>query len=188
MKIEQVETLHCDAGWRVFSFLKMTADDGTVGWSEYNESYGSPGLSAVIERLAARVIGQDPLANERISQELYAATRQAPGGIAAQAIAALENAMLDLKGKALDVPVAVLLGGPVRDRLELYWSHCGTYRFGGAAPHLDAPPLETLDDLTALGREVRERGFHALKTNIFVFGEDGPDLHMPGFTRGGGWP
>ena len=188
MKIGSFEILHCDAGWRVFSFLKLTTNDGLVGWSEYNESYGSGGLSAVIERLASRIVGADPLANELISQNLYAATRQAPGGIAAQAIAAIENAVLDLKGKALGVSVATLLGGPIRTRLELYWSHCGTYRMGAAAAHLNAPKIETLDDVVALGREVRERGFQALKTNIFLFEEGGPRLHMPGFTATPGWP
>ena len=37
MKIARIEDLHCDAGWRDFSFLKVTTDDGLVGWSEYNE-------------------------------------------------------------------------------------------------------------------------------------------------------
>ena len=188
MKIESFDILHCDAGWRVFSFLKLVTNDGLVGWSEYNESYGSGGLSGVIERLCARVIGADPLANELISQQLYAATRQAPGGIAAQAIAAVENAVLDLKGKALGVSVATLLGGPIRNRLELYWSHCGTYRMGAAAEHLSTPRIESLDDVVALGREVRERGFRALKTNIFLFEDNGPRLHMPGCTATPGWP
>ncbi|UCD70068.1 MAG: mandelate racemase/muconate lactonizing enzyme family protein [Betaproteobacteria bacterium] len=188
MKISSYETLHCDAGWRVFSFLKLVTDDGLIGWSEYNESYGSGGLTGVIERLAQRVIGHDPLANERTSQELYAATRQAPGGMTCQAIAAIENAILDLKGKALDVPVYTLLGGPVRDRLELYWSHCGTYRMGDASQYLGKPPLRNLDDLVALGREVRDEGYHGLKTNIFLVDEQGLRLHMPGFTGTPGWP
>ena len=41
MKIERVETLQADAGWRMFSFLKITTDDGIIGWSEFNESFGS---------------------------------------------------------------------------------------------------------------------------------------------------
>ena len=45
-----------------------------------------------------------------------------------QAIAAIENALVDLKARALDVPVYELLGGAVRDRLQLYWSHCGSMR------------------------------------------------------------
>ena len=52
MKVTKIETLRCDAGWRTFSFLKVMTDEGLVGWSEYNESFGSAGLSQVIEALA----------------------------------------------------------------------------------------------------------------------------------------
>jgi hypothetical protein len=45
MKITRIMDLHADAGWRVFSFLKIETDTGIVGWSEYNESYGSKGLT-----------------------------------------------------------------------------------------------------------------------------------------------
>ena len=53
MKIARVETLRADAGWRLFSFLKVTTDDGLIGWSEYNESFGSTGLSSVISPSAS---------------------------------------------------------------------------------------------------------------------------------------
>jgi len=188
MKLTGAKTLHCDAGWRVFSFLQLTTDEGLTGISEYNECYGSPGLTGVIERLAAHVLGSNPCAHERLSQQLYAITRQAPGGMTQQAIAAIENALLDLKAKALGVPVYELLGGAIRERLPLYWSHCGTYRMtdvGAAA--MGKARLQNLEDLVQLGREVRQRGFKALKTNIFLF--DGtPRLHMPGFGRSPGWP
>jgi hypothetical protein len=49
MKVKGYEVFKCDAGWRTFSFLKLVTDDGIIGWSEYNESFGSPGLSGVIE-------------------------------------------------------------------------------------------------------------------------------------------
>ena len=55
MKIVKVEDLHCDAGWRVNSFLKLTTDEGIVGWSEYNESFGSPGLAGVIDAMMPSV-------------------------------------------------------------------------------------------------------------------------------------
>jgi len=48
MKVTRIETLRCDAGWRILSFLKVMTDEGIVGWSEYNESFGSAGLSQVI--------------------------------------------------------------------------------------------------------------------------------------------
>src|SRR3954454_3323911 len=187
MRIARIDDLHCDAGWRNFSFLKVTTADGIVGWSEYNESYGSKGLSAVIRALGETLIGQDPRPVERISATLYAMTRQAPGGINSQAIAAIENALLDVKAKALGIPVYALFGGPVRERLPLYWSHCGSYRLHHAAV-MGVAPVRSLDDLARLGAEVAGRGFTALKTNIFLFDEIDPRLYMPGFARGAGPP
>jgi galactonate dehydratase len=187
MRIARIEDLHCDAGWRVWSFLKVTTDDGVVGWSEYNESYGSGGLTAVIRKLAERLIGLDPRPVERITALLHAITRQAPGGLAQQAIAAVENALVDVKARALGVPVAEVLNGPVRDRLRLYWSHCGSYRLDHFAT-MGTAPVRSLDDVKALGQEVRERGFSALKTNIFCFDRGAPYMHQPGFARTDGWP
>ncbi|WP_315836229.1 mandelate racemase/muconate lactonizing enzyme family protein [Bradyrhizobium prioriisuperbiae] len=187
MKIARVDDLHCDAGWRDFSFLKITTDDGLIGWSEYNECYGSAGLTAVIRRLAESLIGQDPRPIQRITSTFHAITRQAPGGINQQAIAAIENALLDIKAKALGIPVHALFGGPVRDRLPLYWSHCGGYRFSNAAV-LGVEPVRSLDDLIKLGKYVRDRGFKGLKSNIFRFDLDPPIIHQPGFARGPGHP
>ena len=187
MRIAKIEDLHCDAGWRVWSFLKITTDDGVVGWSEYNESYGSQGLSAVIRKLAERLIGLDPRPVERITAMLYALTRQAPGGLIQQAIAAIENALIDVKARALGIPVAELLSGPVRNRLRLYWSHCGSYRVSHAAA-MGKPPVRSLEDLRVLASTVREEGFSALKTNIFCFDRGAPYMHQPGFARVNGWP
>jgi galactonate dehydratase len=184
MRIAKIEDLHCDAGWRIWSFLKITTDDGVVGWSEYNESYGSQGLSAVIRKLAERLIGMDPRPVERITAMLYALTRQAPGGLIQQAIAAIENALVDVKARALGVPVAELLSGPVRDRLRLYWSHCGSFRVG-LSKEMQIPPIRSLHDVVAQGKEVVAKGYTALKTNIFVFDEGAPHMHMPGFARSG---
>jgi galactonate dehydratase len=187
VKITSIKDLHADAGWRVFSFLKIETDAGIVGYSEYNESYGSKGLTGVILKLAETLIGADPRPVEKISSRLYAMTRQASGGLIQQAIAALENALVDVKAKALGVPVYELLGGPVRERLRLYWSHCGTYRLHHADV-MGVPPLRGLDDVRDLGAHVRDQGFTALKTNIFVFGDNGPTLYMPGFGRSLGSP
>ncbi len=185
MRITAIEDLHCDAGWRDFSFLKITTDTGLVGWSEYMESYGSEGLSAVIRRIGARLIGADPRPVERHTAFLHGLTRAAPGGINQQAIAAIENALVDLKAKALGVPVYELLGGPVRDRLRLYWSHCGTWRvrfLEQIEAWTGAAPIRSLEDVTAQGAEVAARGFKGLKTNIMRFDGPEPALHMPGFN------
>ena len=187
MKILKIEDLHCNAGWRDFSFLKITTDDGVIGWSEYNEGYGSAGITAVIRRMAVGLIGENPRAVERIMSTQYAISRQAPGGINQQAMAAIENALLDVKAKSLGVPVYDLFGGKVRDYLPLYWSHCGSYRFHHAAV-MGLEPVRSLDDLVRLGTHVKERGFKALKTNIFRFDLDPPNMYQPGFARSPGGP
>ena len=190
MQITGCEIRHCNAGWRDFSFLKLTTDDGITGIAEYNECYGSPGLSTVIRRLVERVKGMDAMAHERIHQFLYAATRQAPGGVNQQAIAAIENALLDIKGQALNVPVYDLLGGAIRPEIPVYWSHCGTYLLDPATANLcGREPIQSPDDLVALGKRVRDGGYHGLKTNMITFDDAGKIVrHQPGFARGPGWP
>ena len=66
MKITRLEHLHADAGQRSFDFLKVSTDEGLTGWSEYNESFGGVGVSAVIDGLAPQVIGKDPRAYEAL--------------------------------------------------------------------------------------------------------------------------
>ena len=186
MRIESLKTLHADGGRRAFDFVKVTTDDGLVGWSEYNETFGGAGLTALIERLAPALIGKDPRAHEAHVALMQALRRTSAGGVVQQAIGAIENALLDVKARALGIPVYELLGGPVRDRIRLYWSHCGTYRVGWWQ-ELGLPPLRTLDDVVRLGREVVSRGYTALKTNVMLLG-DQPHLHNPGFARGEGFP
>ena len=93
-----------------------------------------------------RLIGQDPRPVQAISSLLYVRHQQAPNGVNQRAMAAIENALLDIKGKSLGVPVYELFGGPVRTRIPVYWSHCGTYRVRN---HLDVgtrrpAPMTTL--------------------------------------------
>ncbi len=179
MKIAAIETLHCDAGWRNYHFLKLTTDDGIVGWSEYDEGFGSPGVTAVIERLKERVIGQKVNSHERIYTELFCLTRPASGGVVAEGLGAIENALLDAKAKMLGVPCYELLGGKVRDRIRLYWSHCATWRINH--PTYYSPAITDLEGVKALGAEVRERGFTALKTNTFIYEDGSVRGWRPGF-------
>jgi L-alanine-DL-glutamate epimerase-like enolase superfamily enzyme len=184
MRVERLETLYCDAGWRPWIFLKVTADDGAVGWAEITDSHGSPhGLAGIVVDLAPHVVGRDPRAVERIVWDLIRATRQSPGSVIQKAIGGIENALLDLKGKALGVPVYEFFGGPTRDEVDVYWSHCGTTR-ARAWEVTGTPKLASYDDVTELGREVVERGFKAFKTNIVVPGDD-PQVLMPGFHGDG---
>jgi L-alanine-DL-glutamate epimerase-like enolase superfamily enzyme len=184
MRIAKIEDLHADGGWRTTSFLKLTTDAGLVGWAEFYDGFGAVGgVSDLIRRFGALVKGMDPRDVGRLSASLHAISRMAAGGLNHQAIAAIENACLDVKAKALGVPVYALLGGAIRNRLDLYWSHCGSFRvwqrdfFEG---ELGLSPVRTLDDLKALGREAVQRGYTALKTNPLDVTE-GARPFKPGF-------
>ncbi len=187
MKVSGLEVLQADAGWRMFSFVKITTDSGVVGWSEYNESFGSPGLGNVIRALIPLVIGLDPMRSEFILAHLNTHTRQSRGGLIHQAMAAIENALLDIRGKALGVPVYALFGGPVRETIPVYWSHFGTYRVF-TPNYMTEPVPTTYEDLAKQAAEVKGQGFKALKTNVLPF--DGKRLvsFNPGFGVTPGHP
>ena len=57
-RVSGIQTLSCDAGWRNYHFVKLNTDDGIVGWSEFDEGFGAPGVAAAIQRLSSRVMGQ----------------------------------------------------------------------------------------------------------------------------------
>jgi galactonate dehydratase len=180
-KIRSIETLAADAGFRNYYFVKITTEDGIVGWSEYDEGFGAPGVGTAIEKLSSRLIGQPVGEHERLYAELYSITRPAAGGVVALALGAIENALLDAKAKALGVPCYELLGGKVRDRIRVYWSHCATWRINH--PTYFKPAITDLEGVKAIGREVREKGFTAMKTNIFIYDADrkNPRGWRPGF-------
>jgi L-alanine-DL-glutamate epimerase-like enolase superfamily enzyme len=183
MRVTGLRTLHADGGWRPISYLRLETDDGLVGWAEYSESTWSPGLTGVVEALTPHVLGRDPRAFARLSGDLRALTRMSPGGLASQAVAAVENACIDLAGKAAGVPAHALFGGAIRDRVRAYWSHCGSFR-ATRGDALGTPPLDAIEDWVALGREVRDRGFTAAKTNPVIYGPNGVQLANPGFAPG----
>jgi galactonate dehydratase len=180
--VTNLETLACGAGWRNYYFVKLTTSDGVVGWSEYDQGFGNPGIAAIIAELKPRIIGRPVSQHERLHFELRCATRPGTGGVVGQALGAIENALLDAKARTMGVPCYELLGGKIRDRAQVYWSHCGTWRIS-RPPHYQ-PVVNTLDGVKALGREVRERGFKALKTNMYRYEEGKP----VGFATGFGIP
>jgi len=169
MKITNIETFIVDAGWRPWIFVRVDTDEGISGWGECSDGRSPYGVTGTVRDLTPLLLGKDPRAYEMRFWDMLRGTRQSPGGIAAKAIAGVELALIDIKARALGVSVVELFGGPTREQVRVYWSHCGTSR----ARHYDllnTPPLRTMDDIAALGREVVERGYTALKTNIVVPG------------------
>ena len=184
VKITGIETLHGDGGYRVCSYVKVTTDEGVTGWAEYYDGLSGVSVTPLIRGLARTAAGMDPRAFGRLSESLLATTRLSWGGLAHQAVAAIENACLDITAKALGVPVCALFGGPFRERVPVYWTHCGSYRVRHAAFYeneLGLAPVRTLDDFTRLGREAVAQGFRAVKTNPVFFDRDKPYMFNGGF-------
>jgi galactonate dehydratase len=178
VKIVRVDHFHVDGGWDPWSFLKVTTDDGLIGWSEYSEARARRGLIGVVREMSDLLIGEDPRDFAKVTAKLNVLTKSATGGLQSLAIGAFENACLDIAAKALGVPVYALFGGALRTRLPVYWSHCGMYRarYTKLFPAVTGdPPVTSLDDVKQLGAEVKRRGFKALKTNLLAL--DPADLN-----------
>ena len=79
LKIAKFEDFHVDCGWEDYSFLKITTDEGLVGWSEFRESRRK-GMRALIHGMSELLIGADPRAIGRLDASLYAHVRTVPGG------------------------------------------------------------------------------------------------------------
>lgn len=106
---------------RHLCLVKLTTDDGTVGWGEAITQFEEASLAteAIIDGMAHLVIGRDPVNTRAVWHTLkdHSWWYGHGGGIASYAVAALDIAMWDLKGRALGVSVCDLLGGSVHDRL-----------------------------------------------------------------------
>lgn len=184
MKITKIETYVVDGGWRPWIFVKVETDEGVTGYGECSDGRNPNGVVGTIKDLSSLLIGRDPCAYEMLFWDMIRGSRQSPGGITAKAIAGIELALVDIKAKTLDISVVELFGGPTRDEVRVYWSHCGSSRVGNYEL-IGVPPLRTMQDITALGHEVVEKGFTALKTNIVIPGEPAA-VYFSGFGGGRG--
>ena len=184
MKIIKVEPFLVDGGWRPFIFVKVETDEGITGWGECTDPRSPNGVVGTIKDLTPALIGRDPGAYEMRLWDMFRASRQSPGGIVAKAIAGIDCALLDVKAKWLGISVTELFGGPTRDTVRVYWSHCGTSR-ARYPDLLGTSPIRTMEDISDLGREVVQRGFTALKTNVVMPG-DPATVYGGGFALGPG--
>lgn len=119
LKIERIETFVVKGA----CFVKITASNGAVGWGEADAD-NAPLMAAFIHNgLKEKAIGQNPWDSEKIWDSMFFANHdQGPGGALANAIAGIDIAMWDLKGRLLGLPVYQLLGGQYRNRIRVYGS------------------------------------------------------------------
>lgn len=157
--------------------MKIETDSGLTGYGECTDWRMPRAVAGGIRDLVTMLNGRDPMQIEALLADMARLSETAPGGVIQRSISGIESALLDLKGKALGVPVYELLGGKVRDRVRVYWSHCGTYRAEYPSA-FDTSPIRSYSDVEDLGKEVVNRGYTALKTNLVIPGNPAR-VHSP---------
>ena len=146
MKITRLTTYHAAPRWL---FLKIETDEGITGWGEPVVEGRARTVEAAVHELGDVVVGRDPARINDLWQALYRGGFYRGGAVFMSAIAGIDQALWDIKGKALGVPVYQLLGGLVRDRMK-------TYRWVGGDR-----PAELVEQI----RGYRELGFDTFKFN-----------------------
>lgn len=130
MKITAIETVLVNAIHRNWIFVKVVTDQpGLYGWGEATLEWKTRAVIGAIEDLAPFVVGQDPFRIEHIVGRMTGFSFWQLGAIGMSALSGIEQALWDIKGKALGVPVWQLLGGAVRDHVRVY-THLRRARIG----------------------------------------------------------
>lgn len=146
MKIQQVNVYYVRPRW---GFVEIVTDSGLTGWGEAVLEGHARAVLSCVEEMRDYLIGADPARIEDLWTVLYRAGFYRGGGVLMSAIAGIDQALWDIKGKTFGVPVYQLLGGACRDRMRVYsW-------VGGDRP----------SDVGAAAKERMDEGFTAVKMN-----------------------
>jgi galactonate dehydratase len=145
-KIARIETFFAPPRWL---FVRVQADDGAFGWGEASLEGWSEAVDGVFEAYRDRFIGADPFNIEDIWQVGFRGGFYRGGAVIMSALSGLEQALWDLKGRVLGLPVWQMLGGKVRERVR------SNARIGGDRPN----------EIAAAAQVRRSQGFTAVKMN-----------------------
>ncbi|RUT28596.1 mandelate racemase/muconate lactonizing enzyme family protein [Arsenicitalea aurantiaca] len=161
MKITAQKIFVANVSRTNFVFVKLYTDDGIEGVGEATLEWKTLAVTAALEELERVLIGRDPFAVDAIIEQLHRDSYWRTGAVFRTALGAIEAALLDIKGKALGVPVFELLGGKYRDRIACYANH---WFFGATTP----------EQYAENARKAVALGYKALKWDPF----DVADLEM----------
>ena len=146
MKLKSVHTYLVRPRW---CFIELTTDEGLTGWGEPVLEGHTGAVKACVEEMSEYLIGRDPTHIEDIWTTLYRAGFYRGGGVMMSAIAGIDQALWDIKGKHFGVPVYELNGGACREKVRVYsW-------IGGDRP----------SDVGIAAKEKLDAGFTAVKMN-----------------------
>ncbi|HEX8467952.1 MAG TPA: galactonate dehydratase [Allosphingosinicella sp.] len=146
MKIARIETFYVPPRWL---FVRVESDEGAVGWGEASLEGWAEAVDGAFAALRDRFLGHDPFRIEDVFQIGYRGGFYRGGPVLMSALAGLEQALWDLKGRALGLPAWEMMGGRVRDKVRAYaW-------IGGDRPH----------EIGEAAAARRAQGFTAVKMN-----------------------
>lgn len=150
--ITKLDVYSTFGGVRNWTFVRVETRDGVHGWGEASTELWEQTVEAAIRELGERLIGRDALAGEAVWQRAMRHGFWRGGVVLASAVAAIDQALWDIRGKTYGVPVHRLVGGPTREWVPTY-RHVGIY---------DA------DALADEARALVESGVRTLKTGAWV--------------------
>lgn len=154
MKVTAIKTFICNAFRTNFVFVKVETDSGLHGWGEATLEYKELTVQAAIHDLESYLIGKDPYNIEAFRHDCYRDAYWRGGPVLMSALAGVEMALWDIKGKALGVPCYQLLGGKVRDSVPIYVN--GWFS-----------PAKTPDEFAEKAKEVAAKKFLGCKWDPF---------------------
>lgn len=170
--------------------VRVGTDEGLVGWGDATLEHRPGSVSAAVRELAGSLVGVDPLPVNALWERMMRGGFYRGGAVLASAVAGVDIALWDLRGRWLGQPIHVLLGGPCRDRVRMYthaWGDPGRTGDPGRARWLVrdrgyslvkasiAGPVPFLDTPAGIDRFVRD--LEALRESIGPEADFGIDLH-----------
>jgi galactonate dehydratase len=146
MKSTGLKTFVANVSRTNFVSIKLYTDEGIDGVGEATLEWKTLAVVAALEELERQLVDRDPFASDALVEQLHRDGYWRTGAVCRTALGAVEAAMLDIKGKALGVPVFELLGGRHRDRVACYANH----RFSGARTGANSMRRHAPDSRTRL--------------------------------------
>ena len=152
MRITGIEPIVVFGGFRNWVFVQIQTDDGLTGTGEASLEGRAETMVAAVRELERYLLAKDPLRITDHWQAMYRHAFWRGGPILNSAISGVEQALWDIFGKSVGLPVWQLLGGAVRDRIRVY---------------ANGPRGETPEELAESALALKERGYSAMKLAPF---------------------
>jgi len=160
MKITAIKPYPIGTNGRNYLFVKVETDEGIYGVGEGGITWKELAMAEAVNHLAPMLIGEDPMRIEHLWQVMLRGAFFPGGKVVAAAMSAIDIALWDIKGKALNVPIYSLLGGPVRQKVVCY------PHIGGATPE-------------QLAENAKQRVAEGWKFVRFGIGDTGGNIFEP---------